>query len=262
VGAETGDVTGTKDKHYNIIWFTEQSLSNALRLESYIQDAERDGDSELADFSAAHRTPAATRQGAVDQAPGQLIAPARAGEHHRPARGRHGQPIRLRGRRQGRRTRRRPREADRDADKARGRRQRPDRLRHDNYGDWDATRDDLLWRALHGEHPELVDPIQPQHEYPSIWKPRHSAFYETALGYLLSSHDIKRVVLTGQVTEQCIHYSALDAYIRHLDVVVPEDAVVAIHPHLAHAALEMVRRNMRGQTPAADDVELYSAPTR
>lgn len=50
MGAETGDVTGTKDKNYNIIWFTEQSLSNALRLESYIQDAERDGDSELADF--------------------------------------------------------------------------------------------------------------------------------------------------------------------------------------------------------------------
>ena len=47
---ETGQVTGTKDKNYNVIWFTEQSLSNALRLEEYIQDAERDGDSELADF--------------------------------------------------------------------------------------------------------------------------------------------------------------------------------------------------------------------
>ena len=47
---ETGDVTGTKDKDYNIIWFVEQCLSNALRLGSYIQDAERDGDSELADF--------------------------------------------------------------------------------------------------------------------------------------------------------------------------------------------------------------------
>jgi hypothetical protein len=47
---ETGQVTGTKDKDYNIIWFTEQCLSNALRLETYIQDAERDGDSELADF--------------------------------------------------------------------------------------------------------------------------------------------------------------------------------------------------------------------
>jgi hypothetical protein len=47
---ETGGATGTKDKDYNLIWFTEQCLSNALRLEDYIQDAEREGDSELADF--------------------------------------------------------------------------------------------------------------------------------------------------------------------------------------------------------------------
>jgi hypothetical protein len=50
MSTDTGDVTGTADKDYNIIWFTEACLSNALRLETYIQDAERDGDSELADF--------------------------------------------------------------------------------------------------------------------------------------------------------------------------------------------------------------------
>ena len=47
---ETGNVTGTKDKDYNLLWFTESCLSNALRLETYIQDAEREGDSELADL--------------------------------------------------------------------------------------------------------------------------------------------------------------------------------------------------------------------
>jgi len=47
---ETGQVTGTQDKDYNILWFTENCLSNVLRLETYIQDAERAGDSELADF--------------------------------------------------------------------------------------------------------------------------------------------------------------------------------------------------------------------
>jgi hypothetical protein len=47
---ETGEYTGTKDKDYNIIWFTEQCLSNALRLEIYIKDAEREGDNELAEF--------------------------------------------------------------------------------------------------------------------------------------------------------------------------------------------------------------------
>jgi hypothetical protein len=48
--AETGQVTGTKDADYNIIWFTEQCLSNVLRLDTYIQDAEREGDSDLAEF--------------------------------------------------------------------------------------------------------------------------------------------------------------------------------------------------------------------
>jgi hypothetical protein len=47
---ETGQVTGTKDKDYNLIWFTEQCLNNALRLETYAKDAERDGDSDLAGF--------------------------------------------------------------------------------------------------------------------------------------------------------------------------------------------------------------------
>ena len=58
---EAGQVTGTKDKDYNIIWFTEQSLSNALRLETYVQDAERDGDDELADFF--RRAQEASRKG-------------------------------------------------------------------------------------------------------------------------------------------------------------------------------------------------------
>jgi len=47
---ETGGVTGTADKDYNVLWFTEQCLSSALRLEIYVKDAERAGDKELAEF--------------------------------------------------------------------------------------------------------------------------------------------------------------------------------------------------------------------
>jgi len=59
---EGGQITGTKDKDYNIVWFVEQCLSNALRLETYVQDAERDGDSDLADFF--RRAQEASRRGA------------------------------------------------------------------------------------------------------------------------------------------------------------------------------------------------------
>ena len=62
---ETGDITGTADKDYNIIWFTEECLSNALRLETYIGDAERSGDKELADFfrKAQHESQKGAEQG-------------------------------------------------------------------------------------------------------------------------------------------------------------------------------------------------------
>jgi hypothetical protein len=61
---ETGQVTGTKDKDYDVIWFVEQCLSNVLRLETYIQDAERDGDSDLAEFF--RRAQGASRKGAEE----------------------------------------------------------------------------------------------------------------------------------------------------------------------------------------------------
>jgi hypothetical protein len=47
---ETGQATGTKDKDYNLIWYVEACLSNALRIETYIQDAERENDTELAEL--------------------------------------------------------------------------------------------------------------------------------------------------------------------------------------------------------------------
>lgn len=37
-----------KDKNYNLISVLQQSLENAWRLDSYIRDAENDGDEELA----------------------------------------------------------------------------------------------------------------------------------------------------------------------------------------------------------------------
>jgi hypothetical protein len=50
VNTETGNVTGTADKDYNLLWFTQSCLENALRLETYVADAERQGDGEAADL--------------------------------------------------------------------------------------------------------------------------------------------------------------------------------------------------------------------
>jgi nicotinamidase-related amidase len=116
---------------------------------------------------------------------------------------------------------------------------------NDNYGDFAATRDDLVRRALEGRRPELIEPIVPPEGVAFLQKARHSAFYSTALDHLLRQRSIDTIVLTGQVTEQCILYTALDAYIRHFDIRVATDAVAHIDPELGDAALRMMRRNMR-----------------
>ena len=124
---------------------------------------------------------------------------------------------------------------------------------NDNYGDFTADRSELIHSALDGARPDLVKPIVPDEHCRFLTKVRHSAFYSTPLGYLLGQLGTRRVVIAGQVTEQCILYTALDAYVRHFEVMVARDAVAHIDDHLGAAALAMIERNMNGMLlPAAD----------
>jgi nicotinamidase-related amidase len=124
---------------------------------------------------------------------------------------------------------------------------------NDNYGDFTADHNAIVRSALDGARPDLIKPIVPGEDCLFLMKIRHSAFYSTSLAYLLGRLETKRLILTGQVTEQCILYTALDAYVRHFPVVVPPDAVAHIDPDLGSAALKMMERNMSAEIiPAAD----------
>jgi nicotinamidase-related amidase len=124
---------------------------------------------------------------------------------------------------------------------------------NDNYGDFTADHDDIVRSALEGARPDLVEPIVPDDQCRFLTKVRHSAFYATPLAYLLGRLETKRLILTGQVTEQCILYTALDAYVRHFPMVVPPDAVAHIDAELGNAALKMMERNMSAEIVTAAD---------
>ena len=127
---------------------------------------------------------------------------------------------------------------------------------NDNYGDCSAGRPEILERAVAGRAADVVEPIAPADGTWFIAKARHSIFYETQLEFLLREQEIERIVLVGQVTEQCILYSALDAYVRRFAVAVPRDAVAGIHADLARCSLRMMERNMRAEIVGADDCAL------
>jgi nicotinamidase-related amidase len=131
---------------------------------------------------------------------------------------------------------------------------------NDNFGRWRSHHGELVDTALARPHADLIEPIKPDDDSLFVVKARHSIFFETPMSYLLWQLEVGHVVLCGQVTEQCILYSALDAHIRHLEVTVPKDAAASIHPHLEAAALEMMERNMGARIITAQEVD-FTPPT-
>jgi len=127
---------------------------------------------------------------------------------------------------------------------------------NDNHDDWESDRKQLVDAALDGARPDLVEPILPREHDLFIAKTRHSIFYSTPVEYILGREGIDHLILAGQVTEQCILYSAEDAHLLHLDKTVPSDAVAHIFEDLAAASLKMMERNMHAEVCEASDCRL------
>lgn len=127
---------------------------------------------------------------------------------------------------------------------------------NDNLGPWRSRMDDMMQVASRGRHPDLVEAIAPDDRSLFVVKARHSIFYQTPLEYLLTQDGIDHIVLCGQVTEQCVLYSALDAHIRGIEVTIARDAVAHIDADLAQAALRMMESNMGATLADAAEITL------
>ncbi|WP_406858770.1 isochorismatase family cysteine hydrolase [Streptomyces sp. HUAS MG47] len=130
---------------------------------------------------------------------------------------------------------------------------------NDNFGRWRSHHGEILEAALAGRYSDLVEPIAPEEDDLFVVKARHSVFFETPLAYLLGQLGVQRTVLCGQVTEQCVLYSALDAHIRHLEVIVALGAVAHIDAGLAEAALRMMERNMAAELRPCGEITFEDA---
>ena len=127
---------------------------------------------------------------------------------------------------------------------------------NDNHDHWESSRTQLVESALGGARPDLIEPIVPRDDDLFLAKTRHSIFYSTPVEHILGQEDVDHLVICGQVTEQCILYSALDAHLRHLEVTVPRDAVAHIFEELADASLTMMERNMHAEVCEASECRL------
>ena len=71
-----------------------------------------------------------------------------------------------------------------------------------------------------------------------ILKPKHSAFYATVLGTLLEHLDASRLILTGTTAHQCVLFTANDAYVRDMELLIPRDCIASESKSAAKLALQ------------------------
>jgi nicotinamidase-related amidase len=95
---------------------------------------------------------------------------------------------------------------------------------------------------------KLVATIAPASDDLSILKPRHSAFFGTPLEFLLDELRVNRLIIAGLTTDNCVMFTAHDAYLRKLAVFVPSNCSAAKDPRDHRAALRHIRTVLKGRT--------------
>src|SRR4051812_21013325 len=100
---------------------------------------------------------------------------------------------------------------------------------NDNYGVWQSDFHSLVSTCLGIEGPagEIARLLYPQADDITILKPRHSAFYASALELLLTEMGVRELVICGLATDMCVQLTAADAFLREFKVWVPADCTAA-----------------------------------
>jgi len=100
---------------------------------------------------------------------------------------------------------------------------------NDNFGRWESDFEAVVDHCASrgGASAEIARLLAPAPGDRSILKPRHSAFFGTPLEFLLDEMRIQRLVLTGLAADNCIMFTAHDAYLRKYALRIPSDCVAA-----------------------------------
>ena len=128
---------------------------------------------------------------------------------------------------------------------------------NDNYGRWQSKFDDIVKHCLQYEvrGRPLVEQLLPESKDYFVLKPKHSGFYQTPLELLLKHLGAERLILTGVSTNSCVLFTANDAYMRDLKLVVPEDCVAACNSQEHKFAIEQIRTMLKADTRPSTELD-------
>jgi len=131
---------------------------------------------------------------------------------------------------------------------------------NDNFGKWRSDFRALLehCRNENVKGREIAEILAPEKSDYFVLKPKHSGFFSTTLDTLLEYLHVRTIILAGLTTDRCVLFTAADAHMRDLRIIVPEDCSAADSEQHHTDAMRMIARILRADTTPSDELDLTS----
>jgi len=129
---------------------------------------------------------------------------------------------------------------------------------NDNFGKWQSDLARLLEHSLATENRgrPMVELLRPAEDDYFVLKPKHSGFFSTTLDILVRYLQVDTLILTGVAANICVLFTAQDAFLRDLHIVVPSDCVASNTEAENRFALDHMRTVLKADTRPSEEIDL------
>src|SRR5829696_490786 len=119
---------------------------------------------------------------------------------------------------------------------------------NDNFGRWQSDFKKIVSHCRNARGKSLVEMLLPNDDDYFVLKPKHSGFYSTTLALLLTHLGARNLILTGIAGNNCVLFTANDAYMRDFKLFIPSDCVDSNTEQENEHALKQMKTVLKADT--------------
>src|SRR6267142_985843 len=129
---------------------------------------------------------------------------------------------------------------------------------NDNFGKWQSDFKKIVSHCLQDNvrGKPIAELLAPEDDDYFVLKPKHSGFFCTTLDLLLQYLGAQTLILTGIAGNNCVLFTANDAYMRDFNIVVPSDCVASIRAEENEYALRQMQQVLKADTKPSSELDL------
>ncbi len=129
---------------------------------------------------------------------------------------------------------------------------------NDNFGRWRSDFKTQVERCISDESPgaSVARLLIPAEDDYFVLKPKHSGFYSTSLGVLLSYFGARKLIITGFAADICVLFTANDAYMRDYELIVPADCIAAETTAARRSATQQMKRFLKADVRPSTSIRV------